>query len=168
MLSNMHRCTNSIALKETMVKLHTRWYYTLTKLHRFSVPETYFRGCPDRDTHLHIFWSCKVIKPLWQQVSTRVAQITDMQLTLTFQMCLFFEDLPEVSPPCQRFAHTLFIDIHWAIALHWCSPTVPWDQVLRCMEAIQLMQCIHHSIMDTLPVFNRKWESWSSYGFVGL
>lgn len=28
MISNLHKCTKSMAVKETVVKLHTRWYYT--------------------------------------------------------------------------------------------------------------------------------------------
>lgn len=44
---NMHKCTRSVAIKETVVKLYTRWYYTPVKIHRMcpSIPDIYFRGC---------------------------------------------------------------------------------------------------------------------------
>lgn len=59
MVSNMHKCTWSIAIKKTVIKLPTHWYCTHDRLHRMIhlVPDTYFRGCQDRGTLLHTFWS---------------------------------------------------------------------------------------------------------------
>lgn len=36
MVSNMRKCTKSVAVRETVVKLHTRWYYTPSRLNKFS------------------------------------------------------------------------------------------------------------------------------------
>lgn len=155
----------SMAVKQTVVKLHTRWYYTPSKLHRFYpvVPENCFSDCPDRSTHLHIFWNCGAIKSIWQRVSAKVALITGMQLTPTYQMCLLFADISEISPPEQKLVHTLFGGVHWSNALFWRTP---WDQILKHMVAIQFMERAHHTIFDTMPIYNRKWEHWLEYGFV--
>lgn len=57
MVANLRNCTKSLAIRETVVKLHTRWYYTPARLNKFSplVPGGCFWGCLDRGTHLHIF-----------------------------------------------------------------------------------------------------------------
>lgn len=80
MISDMHKCTKSMVV----VKLHTRWNYTPSKLHRFypMVQENCFRGCSDRGTQLHIFWSCGAIKTIWLRVSSKVALIMGIQMTL--------------------------------------------------------------------------------------
>lgn len=68
MIDKMHKCTRSISIKETVLKLHTRWYYTPDCLHRIypQVPGTCFRGCQDRGMLLHTFWSCKALDSIWQ------------------------------------------------------------------------------------------------------
>lgn len=148
MLSNMHRGTKWIVVKETVVKLHIRLHYTPVRLHTMYplVPDTCFRGCTDRGTHLHIFWSCKTIKPLWQQASIVVSLITGSIITLTFPICLFFADLPEIPPFDQRLVHILFSHIHWSIALTWRSPSVPWFKVMQRMELARMMESIHHTV----------------------
>lgn len=110
MVSNMHKCTRSVAIKETVVMLHTRWYYTPVRIHRSypSIPDTCFRGCGERGTLLHTFWRFTALRSLWQQTSVKVLQITGMLITLSYQMCILFSDLPEVSPPCQTLTHALF------------------------------------------------------------
>lgn len=72
MINNMHKCTRSISIKETVLKLHTRWYYTLDRLHGIYplVPDTCFRGCRDRGTLLHTFWICKALGPIWQKTAS--------------------------------------------------------------------------------------------------
>lgn len=52
-ITNIHKCTKSVAVKETVVKLHMRWYYTPSKLHKFfpAISENCFRGCPEKGTH---------------------------------------------------------------------------------------------------------------------
>lgn len=165
LLLNMHKCTHSMSLKETVVKWNTRRYLTPNKVHLFypSVPENCFMGCQAAGSFPHIFWSCPGLKPIWRQAAFWVAQMTGSLITLTLPMCLLFTPLPEVPAPAQKLAHTLFCMILWAIALNWCSPTVPWTQVIQRMEAIKLMERIHHSILDTMHIFDRKWTSWESY-----
>lgn len=161
MVSNMHKCTRSITIKETVDKLHTRWYYTPSRLHRIYplVPDTCFRGCRDRGTFLHMFWSYTVQKSLQQRTSSLVLQITGVPVTLTYQMCILFAKLPAVSPPHQKLAHTLFSAMQWAIVLNWKCPSV---QVLLCMESIRLMERVHYTLMGSMHIFEHKWVNWSA------
>lgn len=160
-ISNMHKCTKSVAMKETVVKLHTRWYYTPSKLLKFfpTVSKNCFRGCPEKGIHLHIFWSCITLGDLWQKVASKV---TGVLTNLTHQMCLFFAEIHGASPPEQKLDHTLFSAVHWTISLFWRTPGVPWDQVLKRTAAIQLMEKVFHAIMDTMHIYELKWKAWAS------
>lgn len=84
-------------------------------------------------------------------------------MTLTYQMRILFAEIPEVFPPQQKLAHTLFSAIQWAIALNWRCPSVPWSQVLLRMESIRLMERVHHTLMDSMHIFDHKSENWSAY-----
>lgn len=157
-----------MSLKETVVKIHMRWYLTPDKMHRFypNVSETCFRGCPatSTGTSFHTFWSWPSLKPIWIQAATKVAQMTGSLITLTLPMCLLFAPLPDVPAPTQKIAHTLFCATLWGIALNWHSSLVPRSQVLQRMEAITRMERIHHTIFDTMHIYDCKWAYWSSYG----
>lgn len=113
MLQNMHKCTRSIAMKETVVKLHTRWYLSPDRVHKFypGVPGTCFRGCQSSGTLLHTFWSCPHLQHIWNQAASRVAQITGSMITLTAPICLLFTPIPELPPPTQKLVNILFCAI---------------------------------------------------------
>lgn len=149
--------------QETVVKLHTRWHLTPVRLHRMFPGEqdTCVRGCPDKGTHLHTFWECSVAQLLWQKAALRITSIMGCPFTSTIPICLFFMDIPGALPPCQKLIHTLFSAIHWSIALNWKSASVPWAQVLPRTEAIKLMERIHHTVMDPMHIYQKKWLFWS-------
>lgn len=148
---NMHKCTRSVAIKETVVKLHTRWYYTPFRIHGIhpTIPDTCFRDCGERGTLLHTFWRCKL------------SLATDSYKSTPNNWNEYHLDIPNVYPVCrssrgrppphpeQKLVHTLYSAIHWAIALNWRTSTVPWSQVLLRMESIKLMEQIHHTLMDS-------------------
>lgn len=108
MVSNMHKCTRSIIIKEAVVKLHTG--PIPVRLHKIYplVPDTRFRGCHDKDT------SCVLellgVEPhmamnLFDGSPNKRCPVT---LTLTYQMCIFFVELLEVSLPIKS-RHTHFL-----------------------------------------------------------
>lgn len=164
-LNKMLKCSHSMVIKETVVKLHTRWYLTPDRLQFYpEVPVTCFRDCQVSGTLLHTFWSCPQCKHIWTQAATKVAQISGTMVTLTAPMCLLFTPIPDVPPPTQKLVDTLYCAILWAIALNWCSPMVLWAQVLQRMESIKLMERIHHTLLDTLHIYHNKWSGWTSYG----
>lgn len=166
MLINMHKSTRSMSIKETAVKLHTRWYLTPRKVHLFypTVPDSCFRGCQTTGSFLHTFWSCPVLQPIRQKVASKVGQITGSLVTLNAPMYLLFTQIPKVMAPAQKLAHTLFCAVLWATTLNRRTPTVPWPQVMQRMETIRLMEKVQHTIKDTMHVFDCKWNHWIPYG----
>lgn len=77
MIVNLHKCNYSIAIRETAMKLHTRWYMTPLKLNSFypSLSPCCYRGCSDQGSFLHIFWNCKFLQPFRQQTSRKISQL---------------------------------------------------------------------------------------------
>lgn len=71
MLTNLFKNTRSHSICETAVKLHTRWYMTPTRIHLIysAVSPLCFCGCNKLGSLTHTFWSCKLLKPIWQKAA---------------------------------------------------------------------------------------------------
>lgn len=152
MVSNIHKC--SVAIKEafdSILWIESTLLFQIRAL-----------GDVEKEVHSSIFWSCTALQSLWQQTSMKVLQITGTPITLTYQMCILYADLLEVPPLVKNWV-TLFSAIHWAIALNWWSPSVQWSQVLLRMESIKLLERIYYTLIDSMQIFDRKWDSWPAY-----
>lgn len=69
-ISILLKCTRSITIRETEVKLFTRWYYTPAKLHTIfpTIHHTCFKGCITTGSFTHIFWDCEKVSQIWKQL----------------------------------------------------------------------------------------------------
>lgn len=148
--------------RETAIKLPTRRYLTPAKLHTIypAVSPHCFCGCPESGSFLYVFWSCKHPKPIWQQAAARASKIAGHLFTLTIQMCIFF--LPSQMFPFHVkdwHAHFLVPFIGW---LPWIGvpPLYPSHRFWPGGETIKLSECIHHTLYDTIHLFDRKSEPW--------
>lgn len=56
-------------IQETNYKILTRWYLKPSQLHTIF-PDTFWQGCRDRGTILHIFWLCPKLHAFWAAVHT--------------------------------------------------------------------------------------------------
>lgn len=115
-----------------------------------------FRGCTESGSLIHIFWSCKHLKPICQEAASKVSTIAGRLITLTVQMCLCFTPIPVVPIPCVKRIHTLFIAIHWVTALNWRTSAFSWSQVLARMDAIKLSERVYHTLYDTMHIQENK------------
>ncbi|CAI9621365.1 unnamed protein product [Staurois parvus] len=71
MVDNTCKSSRSLSVRETALKVLTRWYYTPSRLHRLF-PQTSplcFRGCGLTGTLVHIFWDCPSISLIWCRIS---------------------------------------------------------------------------------------------------
>lgn len=61
MLSNLYKCTHPITVRETAIKLHTRWYMAPFRIQSIypTVPATCLLSCEEQCLFTHILWSCK-------------------------------------------------------------------------------------------------------------
>lgn len=144
-IDNLRQCTCSTSIRKTPIKLHTRLHMTPSKIHCFYplASPCYFRGFPDQGTFMHIFGSCKFLQPLWQQTATKVLQLAGKQSPYPTSMPLICFHTQYTHPLCVRLLHTLFSSIQWMIAYNWCSPSLPWPQVLARMKMIKLSERIY-------------------------
>lgn len=143
-------------------KLLTRWYLTPQKIHNFypTVSPNCFRGCSEQGTLVHIFWSCKFLKPIWQAANNRIKEASGQTIELTPKICLLFASIPNIPIPCNRLIYSLFSAIQWMIAYNWRSTNLIWSQVLSRMELMKLTERIHHTLYDNMHIFNKKWSYW--------
>lgn len=105
------KCTRSLTVGESAIKLFTRWYFTPTKLHFIfpSVSPAYFRGCSFPDSFPHIFWDCEKISHIWRKLEAFSAIITVNPIHLTLANCLLFASIPQISLICDLFIPFVFI-----------------------------------------------------------
>lgn len=119
--------------------------------------------CLERRTHLHMLSSCRALKQIWQNVASKVTEIKGILTTLTHQMCLFFAEIPGTPPPNKNCPILYLV---WSTGLLPCSGVLLgylWDRALERMVAMQLMEKVFHTIMDTMPIYDRKWKPWPSW-----
>lgn len=163
MIDNCRKCNLAVSFRETPTKLLSRLYLTPSIIHSFypSAPPGCFRGCSESGTYLHIFWSCKHLDHIWNAASLKINSITKKEISLTPQICILYANIPDIPSPCIRLIHSLFSSIQWMIALNWKSSNLPWSQVLNRMELLKLSEKIHHTLHDSMHIFNAKWLYWS-------
>ena len=164
MIDNLRKSTCAAAYRESPLKLLTRWYMTPSKIHSFypTSPSGCFRGCPEEGDFLHIFWSCKHLDQVWSPMVTRLESVLKKRITLSPQICLLFDTVPDIPLPCNGLIHSLISSIHWMIAFNWRSQNLPWSQVESRMEMIRLSERIHYTLFDRMQKFNEKWSYWST------
>lgn len=145
MLANLWKSNHAISFRETPIKLLTRWYLTPTKIHNLYPTDSpnCFRGCSEQGTFIHIFWSCKFLKPIWHAAASRIKDAAVKTIELTRRICLLYASIPNIPTSCNRLTHSLFSSIQWMIAYNWRPNRLLWLQVLSRMEIMKLTNSLH-------------------------
>lgn len=162
MIDHLRKSNRAVSFRESPTKLLSRWYMTPSKIHSFY-PETSpncFRWCSELGSFLHIFWSCEHLKPIWRAAITRIEESSKQKIPLSPQACLLYATVPNIPTPCNRLLHSLTSSIQWMIAFNWRTHNLSWSQVLSRMEMLRLSEMIHHTLYDSMHIFNNKWNYW--------
>uniref|UniRef100_A0A8C5MEC2 Reverse transcriptase domain-containing protein n=1 Tax=Leptobrachium leishanense TaxID=445787 RepID=A0A8C5MEC2_9ANUR len=154
-------------LQEQGLKTMMRWYTTPVLLHKANaaIPDDCWRGCGERGTQAHMWWSCPAISKYWDSVQALVEQIFGSGVPKDPWMYLFANPVPDFTIHHNRLLSKILLAARKAVAESWRSPRLPPQRrILQIMEHIQLMDELSAKLHHTLPVYQKVWDVWDAFG----
>uniref|UniRef100_A0A8C5QNH5 Reverse transcriptase domain-containing protein n=1 Tax=Leptobrachium leishanense TaxID=445787 RepID=A0A8C5QNH5_9ANUR len=154
-------------LQEQGLKTMMRWYTTPVLLHKTNsaVPDDCWRGCGERGTQAHMWWSCPAISKYWDSVQTLLEQVFGTRVPKDPWTYLFANPVPDFTMHHNRLLSKILLAARKAVAESWRSPRLPPQRrLLQIMDHIQLMDELSAKVHHTMPAYRKVWDAWESLG----
>lgn len=118
-----HKSSIANHYQESGYKIVTRWYRVPYLLHKIdqTISDKCWRCNAEVGTINHIFWTCPVLRPFWEGVTTTIQSLTSVELKVNPAACL----LHLTERPIRKYKKTLTMQLLNAVRA--CIPAL-WQQ----------------------------------------
>lgn len=158
-----HKSSIASHYQEAGYKILTRWYRVPYVLHKMnpSLSDRCWRCDREEGSMLHVFWSCPLLRPFWEGVSSTIQSLTSVDLRDNPAACL----LHLTTRPIQKYKKTLTMQLLNAaktcIPALWRNPLPPtrvmWYSKVNC---ILRMEELTATLQNKEEQFLEKWRPW--------
>lgn len=161
-----HKGSLNVAIQENGYKVITKWYRTLSRIHKFSpnIPDTCWRWGLGVGTMLHVWWDCVNIQPFWREVHGLISHITTYTLDYTpSQFLLHLTSLPK-KDYFKSLAMHMVNAARLCIPRHWRSTNIPTvREWFARISSIKEMEELIFTSQDRMHTFSTTWACWSHF-----
>ena len=152
---------NIIAL-EANYKVLMRWYLVPARISKFlpSYPAGCFRGCGERGTHEHIWWSCPIVRRFWIAIFQIASTLLQEKISPDPSLALLNHIQSDFTRAQVRLLLQLTTAAKQTIARAWKTPTIHIAEVKNRVTQAMIHSKIEARILDRMAQHDKTWTPW--------
>lgn len=158
-----HSATANVELWMLMHKLFLNWYYTPQKLNKIfpESPSACWRNCGCLGTLLHVMWDCPVLSKFWDEIFTKINQITSSMLHKSPDMALLSLGIETIPKRERNLVTHILLAARLTITRNWKQPLAPIaDDVYSLVDLHKKLERISAIKLNRIPQYEISWQLW--------